>query len=152
LRKQFDLRFSDFKKVELLGQFVSAYFINFDIENLSSCIVENFQEDGPSSEMELIEFLCDLSLKSVASTVESVWPFVPTEKYPILVRIALKTKALFCSTYLCESTFSTMKVVKSKYRNIFTDVHLDNCIRMGVTRYSAKIEKNVEESECHYFH
>lgn len=103
MRKRFDLRFSELKKVELLEQFVSASFIKFDIEKLSSCIVENFQEDGPLSEMELIQFPCDLSLKSVALPVEFVWPFVG---------IALKIKTLFYSTYLCESMSSSTKVVK----------------------------------------
>ena len=49
--------------------------------------------------MELIDFQNDFSLKSLTSSSENIWPFVPKEKYPILVQVGLRVKAMFSSTY-----------------------------------------------------
>lgn len=114
--------------------------------------MQNFGEESTATEMELITFQNDLVLKSLASNTAFIWPLVSRDKYPVLCRVAMKMKALFSSTYMCESSFSNMKVIKSKYRNRLKDEHLDNCIRMAVTNYSANVKKIIEESECHPSH
>ena len=38
---------------------------------------------------------------------------------------------MFGKTYVCESTFSTMKEVKSKNRNRMTDETLDDSLRLA---------------------
>ena len=37
------------------------------------------------------------------------------------------------STYLCESAFSTMKFIKSKYRSSLTDTSLKHALRLATT-------------------
>ena len=39
------------------------------------------------------------------------------------------------STYTCESTFSTIKIVKRKQRNELANAHLDCLTRIAVTNY-----------------
>lgn len=83
---------------------------------LSQCIIENFHEDSPLSEM---EFQCDLSL------IVYYKIYVSAEKYPIYLNSNSPSieclNALFSSTYLCKSLFSTMNGIKNKYRNRLTD-------------------------------
>jgi len=162
LKHQFDSRFQDFKKISILAQFVQFPFVEIDAGDFAVCVLEHFEEDSASVEIELLDFQQDLTLKSLVSSLQgrtvnssppNVWPLVSKEKYPILTRIAKKVKALFSSTYLCEATFSNMKFIKNKYRNRLTDKHLDDCVRMSSTTYLPNIKKIIEEKkECHSSH
>lgn len=153
LKSQFNQRFQDFKSISIVAQFVKSPFIEIDAEEFSTCVMQHFEEDNAAVEMELIDFQNDLSLKSLTSSSENIWPFVPKEKYPILVQVGLRVKAMFSSTYLCEVSFSSMKFIKNKYRNRLTDEHLDNCIRMAATTYSPNIKKIVDDKkESHPSH
>lgn len=106
--------------------------MDFNIENKPSWVEQHFQEDGPSLEMELIILKSDLTLKGTISFENNLWPPVLKYIYPTLVHIALCGKALFCSTYLCESPFLTMKIVENKFRNRLTDHHHKNCIEIEI--------------------
>ncbi|KAG8451802.1 hypothetical protein GDO86_003847 [Hymenochirus boettgeri] len=121
LKEEFEKRFSDFKRIELVCQFVLFPLSNINVE------------------------------ESVADPI-NLWPVVPNEKYPHLISVAQQVKAFFPSTYLCESTFSSMNFIKNKYRTRLTDDHLDSCIRHGVTNYSPDFKKIVDESECQVSH
>ncbi|XP_072398351.1 SCAN domain-containing protein 3-like [Diabrotica undecimpunctata] len=132
----------------LVAQFVVSPFMEIDIQQFAACVMQNFGEDIAATEMEVIEFQNDLALKSLVSSTERIWPIVSKDKYSVLCRVALKVKALFSSTYLCESSLSNMKFIKNKYRNRRTDEYLDNCIRMAVSNYIANIKKIIDESEC----
>ncbi|XP_072377981.1 general transcription factor II-I repeat domain-containing protein 2-like [Diabrotica undecimpunctata] len=140
LRHEFDTRFSDFNKIEAVAQFVSYPYMPFDAESLSQTIEQHFSENRPETELDIVTLQNDLCLKSVAGK-ENFWCIVSKQKYPILVNVALKMGALFCSTYLCKSTFSNMKLIKNKYRSRLTDEHLDSCIRLGITNYQPDIKK-----------
>ncbi|XP_035224463.1 SCAN domain-containing protein 3-like [Stegodyphus dumicola] len=105
----------------------------------------DFQEDHTALELELTDFQNYLLSISLSSSSENIWPPVPKEKYPILVHVCLKVKAMFSSTYQCEVSFSSIKFIKNKYRNRSTDEHLDNCIRMTATTYSFNTKKLVDD-------
>jgi hypothetical protein len=152
LRKQFDERFHDFKNIKIVAQFINAPFVEIDAEDFAACVVKHFGGDQAAVEMEVVDFQNDLSLRSL-STTENIWPLVPKEKYPIVIQVALRLKAMFGSTYLCEATFSGMKFIKNKYRNRLTDEHLDNCIRMAATTYSPNFKKILDgQKEFHSSH
>ena len=51
--------------------------------------------------------------------------------------------ALFGSTYLCEQFFSKMGVMKTPYRSVLTDEHLENGLRIASTSIEANLEKVV---------
>ncbi|XP_030745088.1 general transcription factor II-I repeat domain-containing protein 2-like [Sitophilus oryzae] len=141
LKNNFKNRFKDFDEMALVAQFVGSPFMEIDIQQFATCVMQNFGEDIAATEMEVIEFQNDLALKSLVSSTKCIWSIVSKDKYSVLCRVALKVKALFSSTYLCESSFSNMKFIKNKYRNRLTDEHLDNCIRMAVSNYTANIKK-----------
>ncbi|KAG8236756.1 hypothetical protein J437_LFUL015821 [Ladona fulva] len=59
----------------------------------------------------------------------------------LLLRIvAYKIKPCFGSTYLCESLFSTMNIIKSKNRSRLTYSHLDR-----TSAYIPNIQVSVDE-------
>ncbi|CAM5148292.1 unnamed protein product [Eretmochelys imbricata] len=70
-------------------------------------------------EDKLLELAADKRWKmsfEITTSLASFWIKVKAE-YPELTEIALKTLLPFPSTYLCETGFSTMSVIKTKYRN-----------------------------------
>lgn len=146
LRQQLDQRFQDFKSILIVAQFVNSPFVEIDAEDFSACVVKHFGGDQAAVEMEFVDFQNDLSLRTL-STTGNIWPLVPKEKYPIVIQVALRLKAMFSSTYLCEASFSSMKFIKSKYRNRLTDEHLDNCIRMAATTYSPNFKKILDDQK-----
>lgn len=120
--------------------FVNSPFVEIDADNFSACVVNTFGGDQAAVEMEFVDFQNDLSLRTLPTT-ENIWPLVPKQKYPLVVQVALRLKAMFSPTYLCEASFSSMKFIKNKYRNTLTDEHLNNCIRMAATTYTPNIKK-----------
>ena len=54
---------------------------------------------------------------------------------------------IFGSTYICESTFSLMKIVKSMERNRLTDDNLHYSLRLTTTEIDIDIDKLVREKE-----
>lgn len=79
--------------------------------------------DSSSVENKVLQIISDIHLKATASDTK-FWYFISEDKYPNLRQIALHLTAMFGSTYLCESAFSEMKIIKSKYRNRLTDEHI----------------------------
>jgi hypothetical protein len=69
---------------------------------------------------------------------------VPSAQCPILKRVSLKVNVHFGSTYLSESGFSTMKILKSNYI-MLTDKHLNDCMRVALTKYTLSYNKLAEE-------
>ena len=70
-------------------------------------------------EDKLLELAADEGLKMYIGTMTSLasfWIHVSAE-YPELAKVALKALLPFPSSYLCETGFSTMSIIKTKYRN-----------------------------------
>jgi hAT family C-terminal dimerisation region len=78
-------------------------------------------------EMEIIDFQSDLQLKTRVSQTD-FWTLVDERKYPLVKETFQMLNSCFGSTYLCESGFSTMKFLKSKFRSRLTNEHLNNCM------------------------
>jgi hypothetical protein len=77
---------------------------------------------------------------------------VPSAQCPVLKRVSLKVSACFGSTYLSESSFSTMKKVKSKYRSSVTEKHLNDCMRVAITKHAPNYNKLAEGMQCQVSH
>ncbi|XP_065683999.1 general transcription factor II-I repeat domain-containing protein 2B-like [Hydra vulgaris] len=125
LQKDFQKRFKDLHELKSsLGFIVNPFLINI-ISN--GCpIPEKMLEDISQFEMELLDLQEDQNLLMLHKTITFMefWKIVPKVKYPQLKKIAIKFISIFGSTYTCESLFSTMKFVKSKYRANLTSEHL----------------------------
>ncbi|KAG8436973.1 hypothetical protein GDO86_007888 [Hymenochirus boettgeri] len=104
LKEEFEKRFSDFKRIELVCQFVLFPLSNINVEEVSALIEKEFHKDPSSVELELISLRNDLAVKSVADPI-NLWPVVPNEKYPHLISVAQQVKAFFPSTYYVSQHF-----------------------------------------------
>jgi len=84
-------------------------------------------------------------MQTVLETAESFWKLVSKDEFPKLKDSTLKMHSMFVSTYVCESTFFTMKQVKPENRNRMTDETLDNRFQLATT--NTGIDKGTIVSE-----
>lgn len=136
----FDVRFSDFKKIEKLVEFVSYPFnTNTDVNDtyeISNKFADMFQMDNTSLEDEILILRSDVFLKARSGSGMDLWKLVSKEKYPNLKKCVEKLHSCFGSTYLCESAFSYLKQTKSKHRSCLTDAHTLDSLRLAVSNYT----------------
>ncbi|XP_042216874.1 EPM2A-interacting protein 1-like [Homarus americanus] len=118
-----------------------------NVEDIASRIESVFNMDISEVENEFLKLKNDTQIKSRA-TGGSFWNLLSEEKYPNVRKCATYPTAFFESTYLCESTFSHMKHIKSNYRSTMSDEHLDACLRLAVTAYSPNYTKLADNMQC----
>ena len=66
--------------------------------------------------------------------------------FPVLREFALRMLSMFGSTYICESTFSVMKRLKSNARNRLADETLDARLRLATTEVDVDIERSIKDA------
>lgn len=105
--------------LEHLQGYFRDYFPDLDSTHLN-WVRNPFAPDVGScldlkSQEELIEMTTswDLKMKFEALSLSNYWMYVRND-FPILAESALKCLLPFATTYLCESGFSTLKVLKTK--------------------------------------
>ena len=92
-------------------------------------------------------------MKSRASTERGkIWKLLLKEKYPNIRKRRFYILACFRSTYLRESVFSHIKIIKSRYRSIMTDQHLLACLRLATISYCPGYKKLALSSQCQVSH
>lgn len=120
LISEFDRRFDDF------GQLRSQ------LDLFNNPLAVNIEEHDPSlMQLELCELHTDPNFTGNIERGVDFWKLLPVEKYPLLRDFGLKICSMFGSTYVCESTFSNMKHIKSKERNRLTDENLSHLLRVS---------------------
>ena len=96
----------------------------------------------------------DLKAKYVEMDLgDFYWKYLDQEKFPSSKKFMASKMALFGSTYLCEQFFSKMGFIKSPYRSVMTDEHLEN--GLGVASTSVKVNLNrvvQKKSQLHFSH
>jgi len=108
LREELARRFADFNAMEHEFDLQKSPF-SYDVESVADEL-----------QMELIDLQADNALKSsfekkpLIDFYESLYP----EKFKNIKEFARKMFVLFASTYICEQTFSSMKINKSKNRSL----------------------------------
>ncbi|XP_050065732.1 general transcription factor II-I repeat domain-containing protein 2A-like [Aphis gossypii] len=146
LRSEFKRRFNDFKILEPVAQFISNPFSG-DVETRAKEIGDLFNLDKTVLEMEIITLQND----SILKITSEFWKHASAQKYPNLRSIALRVTSFFGSTWLCESTFSSMKYLKNKYRSRITDSNLDSSLRAAVSNYLPEFLK-LAGNQCQVSH
>ncbi|XP_051259245.1 general transcription factor II-I repeat domain-containing protein 2-like [Dicentrarchus labrax] len=135
LLSDFNKRFQDFALLEPVATFMCYPFReNADVDLLASEIATVFHLNSSGVEDEILTLQADIELKSRAHG--QFWNLLTEEKYPNMRKCATSLTALFSSTYLCESAFSHMKIIKSKYRSTMTD-HLEVCFSSYCPDYAS---------------
>lgn len=103
-----------------IAAFVSNTFLLIGIEPLAAKFLQAFVLSS-GVEMEMVDLQNGIELKG-RSRDGDFWRLV--SKFPLLTPCALRVRAYFGSTYLCEMAFSQMKIIKPKY----SDRHLTACL------------------------
>ena len=143
LLKAFQDRFSYMQKYEeIFNIFLSPF--NVDVQSAPS----NFQ-------IELIDLQSNTELKYMFEgnyILEFYRKYIDNDKFPNLKQLAICIRAAIGTTYLCESFFSELKIVKSKNRNRLTDENMTNQLRCVSTKLPfgiKKIANNIKKQTSH---
>ena len=99
----------------------------------------------------LIDLSCNDSLKvkfQLSLSRPHFWLSVKNE-YPLLSEKATKILIQFSTTYLCEKTFSSVIVIKTRYRS---RLEIDAALRLAVTSLESNLHilmSNKQEQPSH---
>jgi 17beta-estradiol 17-dehydrogenase/3beta-hydroxysteroid 3-dehydrogenase/mitotic-spindle organizing protein 1 len=120
LRKEFQARFQDFEEYPK------------DIRLFQKPFTFEMEEASEIYQLELIDMQTYDELKEAfhSSTREQFYKCLSDSKFPNIKGLATKMLTVFGSTYICEQTFSRIKLIKSKFRTRMTNDHLHHCIRI----------------------
>jgi hypothetical protein len=126
MMEEFQTRFTDF---EIMKNDIALFCNPFIV----------VKEEQPA---QLQLEICDLQADPILSTMKEkgmdLFKILPKETYPHLRDFGLRMSSMFGSMYLCESTFSNMKFIKSRYRCSLTDESL-HFLRLGTTNITVDI-------------
>ena len=147
LDEEFEGRFTDLVRLEPCATFILNFFMGVEISDISEWIGEVFSLSAVDLEMEILSLQNDIHLKSHKSAADST-KRLDAKKYPSTSTGAMKCATLFGSTYMCESAFSEMNFIKSKFRTYLTDAHLDYCIRVNLSGNTPDCNALVDSMQC----
>jgi hypothetical protein len=146
LSQEFSRRFSDFDKIERLTQLIKEPLIA-RIDGGWALAIGELPIDLSVAAMQME--LCDLQATENVLTPE-FWTKAATKAlYPNMTQLALWLCTIFSSTYLCESAFSKMNLIKSKQRSILTQDHLHQSMRLACTQMEPDY-KNILSAKTQY--
>lgn len=138
--REIDERFVDFSDVRIVVNYLTNPFDNsIRISEILPIIKKLHPVDDYELSQETINLKVARCLKGLQVDAE-FWKKVPSSAYPNLQNIYLRTCSYFGSTYLCESTFSSMKHVKSCERSRITDSHLLDVLSIATSDFEPDFE------------
>ncbi len=98
------------------------------------------RENHLTSDLEdaLVELSSDRTLKTMfnSKTLAEFWISVERE-YPQLSKAAMDVMMQFCTTYLCEKTFSALTYIKNKYRS---RLNVEDDLRVVVSKIKPRMD------------
>lgn len=140
--------------LEHLQGYFREYFPDIDSTHLN-WVRNPFAPDVGScldlkSQEELIEMTSswDLKMKFETLSLSNYWMYVRND-FPILAESALKFLLPFATTYLCESGFSTLKVLKTKHR---ARLNVESDMRVALTDIKPRLDKLCRSHQAHPSH
>ncbi|XP_025086818.1 general transcription factor II-I repeat domain-containing protein 2B-like [Pomacea canaliculata] len=86
-------------------------------------------------QLELMDLQSDPAMKEAFNSAKLVdfYKSLSADNFPHLRKFAMKMFSLFGSTYICEQSFSCMKINKNKYRGLLTDTNLEAVLRISTS-------------------
>ena len=106
-------------------------------------------------QLELIDLQSDYTLKEMfhEKTLFDFYSSLSVEKFPCMKKFGGKMFSIFGLTYICEQSFSCMKINKNKHKCSLTDVNLQAMMRFSTTNMTPNFKKIVEERDrVHFSH
>jgi len=146
---EFERRFEDIQKLEPIITFMSYPFSEVNsLEDISTPISYLFDMDYIKIESEIIKIKSDIFLKARGSEKQFL-NLRNEKKYSCFKNVALQLYTYFGFTYMCETAFSHMKIIKSEYRPTHSNDYLEQCLRLAVSNYSQDYNKIANDMQCH---
>ena len=137
----------NWKKLQDIVLYLACPFRpDIDIKKTEVIFSENLGIDKLGLENEIINLQNDILIKAHQGD-SSPWKLVCREKYPNLRRCSEMVQSCFGSTYLCESAFSCMNMIKSSQRASLTDEHLADSLRLVLTNYAPDFQLLVDKMQ-----
>ncbi len=152
----FSNRFDCFSFGQQLTMFIQNPFLITDVREFSKEVTQHFKwvNAGPL-QMQLVDLQADVALKEqfVRSDPFTFWlQMVPETAFPGLRKVALHILTMFGSTYNCEAAFSTMNIIKTKYRSRLTNEHLHMCMRIALTPFKPRFKILARQARAQFSH
>ena len=152
----FGKRFDSFALGDQLSLFIQNPFLITEIRRFSNEVCDTFKwAKAGFLQLELMDLQSNVVMKEQVggSDAASFWIQTVSETaFPTLKKVALHTLSMFGSTYCCEAAFSTLGIIKSKYRSRLTDEHLDMCLRMALSPFNPRFKVLAVQSKAHFSH
>lgn len=156
LIENFSKRFNSFSLGQQLLLLIQNPFLIREVRGFSKEVTQTFKwAHGGSLQLELIDLQGNAALREhlEATDPATFWLQIVSESmFPGLTKVALHTLTMFGSTYSCESAFSTMNIIKNKYRSRLTKEHLHMCMRMALTPFQPRFKLLAGQSHSHFSH
>ncbi len=135
-------------KAEIDVRFCELHVHAKEIRLFQNPFAADIDETLPCYQFELAELQnCD-----AFNGLIEIYAALPNETYPNIKRHAMKMFTLFGSTYICEQTFSFMKLMKTLMRSRLTDEHLHQSLSLAVTGMEPDIEELTTQKQAHSSH
>uniref|UniRef100_A0A6P7H1K4 General transcription factor II-I repeat domain-containing protein 2B-like n=1 Tax=Diabrotica virgifera virgifera TaxID=50390 RepID=A0A6P7H1K4_DIAVI len=105
----------------------------------------NIQNQSAEYQLELCELQSDSFFQAKKNEdISTFWKLVSKDRFPKLRNFALKVYSMFGSMYICESTFSALKHIKSKTRNRIENDSLEACISLTTTSIDIDLQNAID--------
>ncbi|XP_039541286.1 protein FAM200A-like [Pimephales promelas] len=156
LIENFKARFDGFPLGDQLMLFVRSPFFVKNVISFSKEAVHMYKwVYAQALQMELLDLQADVVLREQCESSDPVtfWlQTVPKAKFPVLSKVAVYTLTMFGSTYSCESAFSTLNIIKNKYRSQLTNDHVHGCLRIALTPFLPRFKRLAASAHANFSH
>ncbi|KAJ8375300.1 hypothetical protein SKAU_G00058800 [Synaphobranchus kaupii] len=152
----FSKRFDSFSLGQQLTLLIKNPFLIMDVRGFSKEVTQCFKwaNAGPL-QMQLVDLQADVALKEHfgGTDLATFWlQMVPETVFPGLRKVAMYILTMFGSTSTCEAAFSTMNIIKTKYRSRLNNEHLHMCMRMALTPFQPRFKILAGQATAHFSH
>ncbi|XP_065147064.1 SCAN domain-containing protein 3-like [Paramisgurnus dabryanus] len=156
LIENFKAHFDGFSLGDQLMLFVRSPFLVKNVISFSKEAVHMYKwANAQALQMELLDLQADVVLREQCESSDPVtfWlQTVPKAKFPVLHKVDVYTLTMFGSTYCCESAFSTLNIIKNKYRSQLTNDRVHACLRIALTPFLPRFKRLAASANANFSH
>lgn len=155
LQEKFEERFIDVEKFRPAFQLMQDPF-HFDITNseLSKDIANLLSLDRRDFEADMLLLQSQINYSRNDESILMMWTrLLKSNEFVVLNSAIAKLLSMFGTTWVCESTFSAVTFIKSKYRSNISDENLEAELKCAVSvRFTPDFKGIVQEKNCQTSH
>ncbi|EZA48134.1 General transcription factor II-I repeat domain-containing protein, partial [Ooceraea biroi] len=124
---------------------VDSFRKKFSLKNTAQINprIVQIQEQSLDFQEELCDLQSDLFLKARPENGVEFFKILDVSRYPRLRNFGLRIFSMFGSTYLCECSFSRMKLTKTEKRSSLSDTSLSSLMLINSSKLSVDVSSLV---------